>query len=49
MEKIYVIVTNERMNLSKMIDVTDSTVAEFKKTCEAYAVNFDVRVKKFLR
>lgn len=49
MEKIYVIVTNEKFGLSKTIDVTDYTIGEFKKTCDAYAVNFDVRVKRFLR
>ena len=45
---IYIIVTNEKMNLSKTIDATEYTVGEFKKTCEAYAVNFDVRIKRFI-
>lgn len=46
--KIYIIVTNTKMGLSKMIDATEFTVAEFEKTCRAYAVNFDVRVKRYI-
>ncbi len=47
MEKIYIIVTNTKMELSKIIDATEYTVAEFEKTCRAYALNFDVRIKRF--
>ena len=45
---IYITVTNEKMSLTKTIDATDFTVGEFKKTCEAYAVNFGVRIKRFI-
>lgn len=48
MEKIYVIVTNNKNGLSKQIDVTNYTVGEFDKTCKAYAANFDVRVKRYI-
>jgi len=46
MKAIYLIITNEKNGLSKRIDVTDYTVAQFKHTAEVYAVNFDVRFER---
>lgn len=48
MERINIIVTNEKMGLSKIIDATNFTVGEFEKTCKTYAVNFDVRIKRYV-
>lgn len=48
MEQILLIITNEKMNLSKTIDVTEYSTKDFLKTCKAYSVNFDVRVKRYL-
>ena len=48
MEKIYLIITNKRNGLSKQIDVTEYSSGDFIKTAEIYAVNFDVRVKRYL-
>jgi hypothetical protein len=44
---IQIIITNEKLGLSKIIDVTNYTVGEFDKACKAYAKNFDVRVKRY--
>lgn len=48
MERINIIVTNEKLGLSKIIDATNFTVGEFEKTCKAYAVNYDVRIKRYI-
>ncbi len=48
MEKILLIITNVKMNLSKTLDVTDYTVSDLKKTVNAYSVNFNVRVKRYI-
>ena len=48
MEEIYLIITNEKMGLSKTINVTDYTEEACRKTALAYAVNFDVRVKRVI-
>ena len=47
MEEIYVIVTNEKNGLSKQINVTDYSIEDFAKTCNSYAINFDVKIKRY--
>lgn len=48
MEQILLIITNERMNLSKTIDVTEYSNADLIKSTKAYSVNFDVRIKRYV-
>ena len=48
MEKIYLVITNEKNGLSKELDVTNYSIQDFKHTAKTYAVNFDVKVKRFV-
>jgi hypothetical protein len=47
-EKIYLVITNPKNGLSKNLDVTDYSIAQFGHTAKVYAVNFDVRVKRYV-
>jgi len=47
-EKIYLVITNPKNGLSKNLDVTDYSIAQFGYTAKLYAVNFDVVVKRYV-
>jgi len=48
MERINIIITNEKLGLSKIIDATNYTVGEFEKTCKMYSINFNVKIKRYV-
>jgi len=49
MKKIYLVITNPKNGLSKIVDVTDYSAYEFEHTVTIYSKNFDVQVKRTTR
>ena len=48
MEKILLIITNLKNGLSKTLDVSEYDVRDLIKTVDAYSVNFDIQVKRYV-